>query len=358
MSRSSTILFSGGGSLGHVVPSIAVAEHIRRDHPDCRLVFVCANRANEIDLLSRLHYSYRTLCSVRCPRGLTLSLFTFPFLCIYAHIQAWKILQEEQPSVIFSKGGFASVPIALNAFLKGIPIVLHESDSVMSLSSRLIAKVATSICMGFPDVRIPRSLQKKYRHTGNPIRTDILRGAEAAGQRITGFSGRRPVVMVIGGSQGSVALNRAVEAKLHLLVNLADIIHLTGEGKMINVHHARYFARTAVIDELPHLYALADIVVSRAGAGVLSELAALKKPVIVTPLAGVAHDHQVHNAEFLKQKGAIVLLKQERIAELPTVIHTLLQNPSTCTALGNRLSDIFPLNAAAQIAEEILGACA
>jgi UDP-N-acetylglucosamine--N-acetylmuramyl-(pentapeptide) pyrophosphoryl-undecaprenol N-acetylglucosamine transferase len=160
--------------------------------------------------------------------------------------------------------------------------------------------------------------------------------------------------MIIGGSQGSMALNEAVEKNFNALLDLADIIHLTGEGKSISKQHARYFARTTVLAELPHLYGFSDLVVTRAGAGVLSELAALKKAAIVVPLPGVAHDHQVKNAEFLAARQAVEFLSQDRLGDLPFVVSALLGDVTKRKALGEALSNALPGDAAAKVANAIL----
>lgn len=348
------ILFSGGGSLGHIVPSVAVADELKRQCPNVAMVFVCADRSEEIEFLTHASYPFHSLRAPKLPRGLSLSLLSFPFLFLWACFHAATLLLAEKPQLIFSKGGFVSVPLCLAGWFKKIPIVLHESDGVMSLSSRLIARFAVTVCAGFPAVSVPNSLKRKVRMTGLPVRPDILRGSKTAGQRITGFSGRRPVVLIIGGSQGSAALNQAVAMSFERLINLADIIHLTGPGKATVLSHARYFARPSVIEELPHLYALADVVVSRAGAGVLSELAVLRKPVIIVPLAGIAHDHQVRNATLLSERGAGILLEQEALSCLPDILEMLLADESRRRSLGDHLSALFPVGAAARIVDAML----
>ncbi len=349
-----TILFSGGGSLGHIVPSLAVAGELRKRRSDCRIVFVCANRGEEREFLARAGEAFHSLHAPRSPRGFSPMLLLFPFGFLCACIEAAGILSREKPQLIFSKGGFVSVPVCLSGWLRNIPIVLHESDSVMSLSSRLIARFAETVCTGFPDVPVSPSLRRKIHVTGNPVRPEIVRGSEDAAKRVTGFSGRRPVVMIIGGSQGSVALNQAVEASLTQLIDVADIIHLTGVGKGTGACHARYIAWPMAIDELPDFYTLSDIVVSRAGAGALSELAALKKAVIIVPLAGVAHDHQVHNASVVSRKNAGVLLKQEDLGQLVATVKELLADEPKRRALGEKLSELFPSGADERIVDALL----
>jgi UDP-N-acetylglucosamine--N-acetylmuramyl-(pentapeptide) pyrophosphoryl-undecaprenol N-acetylglucosamine transferase len=269
-------------------------------------------------------------------------------------MQAWNILRRERPVGVFSKGGSISVPVCLVARCLRIPIILHESDSVPGVSGAFLARFAKKICTGFEAKEFPERIQKKTIHTGNPVRREILGGNRAAGQRITGFSGRRPVLMVIGGSQGAVALNTMVDTSFDALVDIADIIHLTGTGKETGRVHARYFARPFVHEELAHLYTLADVIVTRAGAGVLSELAALRKAAIVIPLVGVGHDHQVKNARLLAERNAVDYLPQEQIDQVPSRVMALLRDPEKRRRLSENLARTFPPDAAYRIAEVLL----
>lgn len=344
-----TMLFVGGGSLGHLMPCIAVAEAVRAKTPDTCIVFVSADRPEETDYLRAHGQRFHALRAPKSPRTLSPATLLFPMRFVIACVHARNILLREKPDLIFSKGGFVSVPVCLMARMQGIPIVMHESDSVLSLGARLVSTFAKKVCTGFP---LPSSGHAE--HTGNPVRSDILRGAESAGRRITGFSGRRPVVMIIGGSQGSVAMNQAVTSSLDVLLSVADIIHLTGRGKMTTKSHARYFVQEIVTDDLPHLYALATLVVTRAGAGVLSELGALSKAAIVVPLTGAGHDHQLRNAEVLSQSGAVVLLRQEELHRLPSLAQELLSDGVKRQNLGAALAHAFPPDATSRIATILL----
>lgn len=353
-----TILFSGGGSSGHLAPSIAVADAVKKKDKNIRTLFVTADRSDETSLLKAANFEYRVIHAGKFPRGLSLRLVTFPVLAAASFVESLLLLFREKPSVVFSKGGFVSVPVAAAARLLGIPVVLHSSDSVPNLSDRFIGRFARVVCTGFPFDNFPGVLRRKAQYTGNPVRPLIAQASRDAGKRITGFSGNRPVVMVIGGSQGSLALNKQVAKSFEELLTMADVIHITGQGKSTGKNHARYFARPYVTDELPHLYALADVVVTRAGAGVLSELSSLSKAAVVVPLSGVAHDHQMRNAEAIAAADACVALSEERLAELPSVVALLLASPERRTDIGKNLSGFFPRDAAAKVATITLDALA
>ncbi len=348
------IIFSGGGSSGHLLPSLAIADAITTKDSSLKPVFICSDQPSETSALITANKKYLVIHAGKFPRGLSIRILTFPILFLVSFLESMVHLLRTKPVLIMSKGGFVSVPVCIVGFFFRIPIILHSSDSVPSLSDRIIGRLATKICTGFPESALPQALQKKAIQTGNPVRLAIFDGSRAAGQRITGFSGRRPVLLIIGGSQGSVALNTAVEKNFSALLELADIIHLTGDGKQINKQHARYFARTSVLDELPHLYGFADLVVTRAGAGVLSELAALKKAAVVVPLPGVAHDHQIRNAEFLAARQAVEFLSQDHLSDLSFVVGRLLGDTPKRVALGEALSRALPSDAATKIADIIL----
>jgi UDP-N-acetylglucosamine--N-acetylmuramyl-(pentapeptide) pyrophosphoryl-undecaprenol N-acetylglucosamine transferase len=349
-----TIIFAGGGSSGHLMPSMAVADVLRKKDPSINIEFIITDRADEQTTLQTFGYSYHIIHAGKFPRGLSIRIITFPILFIVSFFESIALLRRRQPSLIVSKGGFVSVPVCLAAKVLGIPVVLHASDSVPSLSDTVIGRIARKIYTGFPISSFPVSLHAKAVQTGNPVRPMIGSGTVAAGQRITGFSSRKPILMIIGGSQGSLAINQAIEKHFNELIDLADIIHLTGGGKSINRSHARYFSRTYVLEELPHLYEISDLVLTRAGAGTLSELGSLKKAAVVVPLPGVAHDHQIRNAEFLASHGAAEHLPQERLGELPSVLRVLLGNAERRQSMAEALHTLLPANASEKVATAIL----
>ncbi len=292
-----TVLFVGGGSIGHIAPSVAVMQQLQRLKPDVQCHFVCLPSSAETSYLQKNGCTFSTISAPR------LSL-SFPWKFYKALKQASALLDEVQPSVVFSKGGYVSAPVCLAARRKKIPIVLHESDAVSGYANRMVGRWAQKICTGFP-------LQKEdalHVHTGNPIREKVTQGNRDEGLQITGFSAGRPMLLVMGGSQGSQALNKAVSDQIMELLDMCNVIHLTGHNKDgAGVQDSRYFRREFVHGELPHLYAISDVAVSRAGANALSELAANNIQTIVVPLRGVGHDHQQKNAEAAAQNGCVLL---------------------------------------------------
>lgn len=336
------ILACAGGSIGHLAPLVAVCHAIQARDSAVRIAVACAAQEQEQTFLRREGFTPVVLPSPRSPLGF-----------LRAIRRSFALLRECSPSVIFGKGGAVSIPLCLAAWWKGIPIILHESDVVMGRANRFLSRFADVVCRGFP---------------GNPVRTEMLAGSRAEGLRITGFSGERPILLVIGGSQGAQAINEAVAALLPELLRLCDIIHITGPGKPpaprspVRPHPggplpalSGYWSTAFAGDTLPHLYALATAALSRAGAGVLSELAANGIPSIVVPLRGLAQDHQWHNASLFAKQHACVLLEQEHLAgQLVRELQRMITHPNIRAELSGNALSLHAPDAAGHIAEIVL----
>lgn len=344
-----TFLFVGGGTMGHLAPLLAVAEEFQTTNYSIH--FVCGMTSIEKSVLEEAKVSFSVLSTPKFPRGASFGWITFPFHFFFALISSFRIIQRVKPVLIFSKGGFISVPIALVAYWKKIPIALHESDAVTGMGNRLITKRAKKICHGFP----MQSGSSKDIYTGNPVRAVVRKKVNGQGLMLTGFSGKRPIIMIIGGSQGAASINDFVSEHIDSLLSLGDIIHITGKGKSgAETDHARYFVREYVKEELPALYAIASVVVTRAGAGTLSELAYFQQSAVIIPIEGLANNHQVENALTLEKAHAAVVLRQEQIDQLPKTLEKLLQNEEEMKTLGSQLHIFFPEDASKRIADVLL----
>ncbi len=333
------ILFVGGGSIGHIAPSVAVWQVLQEDGWEGQ--FVCTDRTDDKLFLEANKIPYFAL---HAPRLSFSFLWQFP----KAVRQAKEVLKKEQPSVVFSKGGYGSLPICFAAKKLKIPVVLHESDAVSGRSNRIVARWASFVCYGFPQRK--KKLNRKY--TGNPVRKGITEGNRDVGLRLSGFSGSKPILLVIGGSQGSLAINEVIRYRLPDLHKYVDIIHITGHGKQITDEPIPgYWARPFVTQELPDLYAAADIALSRAGAGGISELAANGIPSLLVPLRGVGHDHQMDNALAVEQAKACILIEERELAgRILTVLHELTRNADQLAALGEAIYKLHQPMAAHTIA--------
>lgn len=327
------ILMVGGGSAGHVAPMVAVTEALETLEPGIAIAFVCSDKPSDAAFLRMEGRSCATLPLPR--RSVTL-----PMTFARAFAGAMRILRAERPDVVFSKGSAVSVPLVLAARLRGIPVVAHESDAVMGWANRAAALLGATIVRG--------------TEIGNPVRARVTHGQKEEGLRIAGFDGRKPVLLVMGGSQGALAINQAIGASLDSLLEGTDVIHLTGKGKAVAANRPGYYATEFGSDVLPHLYAATDLAVSRAGAGSIAELAACGIPAILVPIKGLAGDHQVKNAERAEKTGAFIHLPQDRIAELPSLVADLLSERKALETLRDKNRYAARPEAARLIAETVL----
>jgi len=339
-----TVLFAGGGSIGHIAPSLAVAHSLRELRPDTQMHFVVSTRPEDVPFVEKAGFP---VTAINAPR---LS-WRFPLAFLRAAREARRLLEERKPAVVFSKGGYVSVPVCFAAQRMGIPIVLHESDVISGWANWMVSRWATAICTGFAG-----SMKgSKTIYTGTPVREDMTAGSRQRGLAITGLSRTRPVLLVVGASQGSLALNQAVARHLPELLDYCEIIHLTGRGKETVVGDVPGYWQCPFADEqYPHLFAAADLALSRAGATTLMELATIGLPTILVPLEGVAHNHQRRNAEIAVESGGCILLEQRRLSSsLVETVRHLMDAPDSRRVMGSAIRALAKPDAARQIAAVI-----
>lgn len=327
------VLLVGGTSAGHLAPMVAVAEALEALETDVTLSFACSDKPSDTAFLALEKRDAHVLPLPR--RNLAL-----PLTFAKAFAASLRILHEEAPDVVFSKGSAVSVPLCYAARMKGIPVVLHESDAVMGRANRIISLIATKTLLG--------------TEIGNPIRGRVTSGTKDEGLRIAGLEGKKPVLLVMGGSQGARAINETITANLDALLQTCDVIHLTGAGKKTVKNKPGYYATEFGSDVLPHLYAATDVAVSRAGAGSIAELAACGVPAILVPIRGLAGDHQVKNAELAQGTGATITLPQEKLDGLPSTIASLLKDSVALQTMRDRCRYAARPEASRLIAETVL----
>ncbi len=338
-----TLLCVGGGSIGHIAPAVAVAHALKSSHPDLIVHFVTSPRLDDRKFVERAGFPVDALNAPRIS-------FSFPWKFYRAVRASLEILRRVEPQVIFSKGGYVSAPICAAARRLKIPIVLHESDTTSGHANRLVAKWADHICTGFETTEVTEHMT----WTGNPVRDGVTNGSREEGLRITGFSGERPILLVMGGSQGAKALNRFARERFGALHPLCDIVHITGPGKNMMKKQDGYFPLEFAYEELPHLYAIADLAVSRAGAGSIAELAANGIPSLLVPLRGVAHDHQQKNALHAEKFGGAIVEQQGNLDEIVKWVGVIMSDSSRREAMSEQIHTLHRPEAARQIAK-ILG---
>ena len=305
---------TGGGTAGHVTPNIALLPRLRE--LGYEIHYIGSYEGIESRLIADYDIPYYGIATGKLRRYFDPKNFSDPFRVIKGYGEARKILKKIKPDVVFSKGGFVAVPVVRAAASLKIPCIIHESDMTPGLANKLCIPVADKICCNFPET-LQNLPEDKAVLTGSPIREELTRGNKIAGLDFCGFSANKPVLMVIGGSQGAANVNAAVREALPDLLQDFQIVHLCGKGKMDNLllNTAGYKQFEYIKTELKDLFAMADVVISRAGANAICELLALKKPNILIPLVSGSRGDQVLNAKSFESQGFSILLEEDDITK-------------------------------------------
>ena len=310
---SKRIILTGGGTAGHVTPNLALIPKLK--DKGYEILYVGSYNGIEKKLIEETGVIYIGISSGKLRRYFDLKNFTDPFRVMKGYFQAKKIIKEFKPDVLFSKGGFVSVPVCMAAKRCKIPAIIHESDLTPGLANKLAFPAASKVCCNFPET-VRYLPEGKGVYTGSPIREEILKGDKNKGYEITGFTDEKPVLLVIGGSTGSVAINSLIREILPDLLKEFQVIHVCGEGHVDeSLNNLKGYCQLAYAGaELKDLFALCDIVVSRAGANTICELLELKKPSILIPLpAAASRGDQILNAKSFAEQGFSRDLDQETL---------------------------------------------
>lgn len=307
------IVLTGGGTAGHVTPNIALIPALQEN--DYQIYYVGSKNGIEKKLIKDYDIPYYEISTGKLRRYFSLKNFTDPFRVIAGFGQAKSILKKIKPDVVFSKGGFVSVPVVRAAGALKIPCVIHESDMTPGLANKLCIPVARRVCMNFPETASAIPPEKAVL-TGTPIRQELFTGDREKGLEMCGFTGNKPVILVIGGSLGAVHVNTAVREALPDLLKKFDVIHLCGKGKVDESLQGTqgYVQYEYIKSQLKDLFAAADVVISRAGANAICELLALRKPALLIPLSkNASRGDQVLNARSFEKHGYSLVLEEEEL---------------------------------------------
>lgn len=305
------IVLTGGGTAGHVTPNIALLPAL--GEAGYEVAYMGSYDGIEKKLIADFDIPYVGISTGKFRRYLDVRNFTDPFRVVKGFSEARKFLKVYQPNVVFSKGGFVSVPVVRAAASLGIPCIIHESDMTPGLANKLCISAATKICCNFPET-LKMLPSEKAVLTGSPIRAELSRGNKLAGLDMCGFTANKPVIMVTGGSLGAANVNKAVRDALPKLLEDFQIVHLCGKDKMDNLLLTTpgYKQFEYIKSELKDLFAMADIVISRAGANAICELLALKKPNILIPLpASSSRGDQILNAQSFEAQGFSIVINED-----------------------------------------------
>ena len=356
MKRSLCIVLTGGGTIGHVAPVLAVVDALRsiaqRRHLSIELHYIGRRKGTEQTLIEKAGLPFIGISAGKLRRYVDLQNLIDPFRVMVGFFEAIGVLIRLRPDVLFAKGGYVSLPVVIAASFLRIPIVAHETDSILGLANRFAARVATTLCVAFPI--------EQYRHqgirtslvqTGNPVRTEFF-GSSQQVRTAPPFT-----VVVFGGSQGSQSINRAIEALIDQPLSSCSIIHLTGRS-----HFSQFAARASTwyhpIDYTDHLADLlhqADLVISRSGGSVF-ELAAAARPTILIPLSSSANQHQQSNAQYFANHQAAVVVEESDLTpeSLRQQVSDLLKDVRGRRTLSRQIHSLAVPDAAQRVATVIL----
>ncbi|MGI5884331.1 MAG: undecaprenyldiphospho-muramoylpentapeptide beta-N-acetylglucosaminyltransferase [Candidatus Spyradocola sp.] len=305
------IVLTGGGTAGHVTPNLALIPHLAQ--AGWEISYIGSAGGMERGLVEPTGVPFYEVATGKLRRYLDLKNLSDPFRVLKGAAQAYCLLGKLRPDLVFSKGGFVSVPVVYGAALRGIPVVLHESDLTPGLANKLCMPFAKAVCTTFPETA------KSVRHgvyTGTPLRDELFAGQRSRGLAAFGFSGQKPVLMVTGGSSGAQAINAAVRAALPKLLADMDVLHLCGRGNLDPAmdKYSGYRQVEYLTDKMCDAFACADILVSRAGSNTLCEILALKKPSLLIPYPkGASRGDQVENAASFAARGLARVLDQDSL---------------------------------------------
>ena len=310
------IVLTGGGTAGHVTPNIALLPKLKE--AGYEIYYIGSYEGIERKLIESYEIPYYGISSGKLRRYFDWKNFSDPFKVLKGYGQAISILKKLKPDVVFSKGGFVSVPVVMAAKHCKIPAIIHESDMTPGLANKLAIPSATKVCCNFPET-LQYLPEGKAVMTGSPIRSELLKGDKVHALNFIGnFTAEKPTLMVIGGSIGSVVINDTVRKALPELLKEYQVVHLCGKGNLAPELDGTqgYVQYEYIKEELNVLFALADIVISRAGANAICELLALHKPNILIPLSAAAsRGDQILNARSFEKQGFSYVLEEEKLTE-------------------------------------------
>ncbi len=359
MSKQPRFMISGGGTGGHIYPAVAIAGELKRRFPEAAFLFVGAKDRMEMEKVPKAGYEIEGLWISGIQRKLTVSNLLFPLKLITSLWKAGRILKRFKPDVVIGTGGFASGPLLKMANSKGIPTVLQEQNSFPGITNKWLADKAHKICVAYEGLErfFPK---EKISITGNPIRQDLLDIASKRAEGITNFKldvGRK-TLLIIGGSLGARRVNQLIEKELEFLIEQG--LQLIWQcGSLYYEDYKKYDEKAHVqvhpfLNAMDLAYTAADVIISRAGAGSVSELCVVGKPVLFIPSPNVAENHQAKNARAIVQKDAALMLQEPELdAKFQDTVTALLQSEKQQETLGKNIQQLAKPEATAMIANEI-----
>ncbi len=346
----STVILTGGGTAGHCTPNVALIPYLKKDFD--QIAYIGSKNGIEKNIVQKYGIPYYAVSSAKLSRSLTVKNLSIPFKVSSGIKQAEKILDELKPDVVFSKGGYVAIPVVIAAKKRKIPIVAHESDYSLGLANKITALFCQKLLTSFPHTA---KTIKRGEYVGSPIRDELFKRSRKDGLSFFGFANEKPVLLVIGGSLGSRAINDALISALPDLLPRFNVIHVCGKGHLSQTPSLDGYKRYEYLNEIDLAYACADVCVGRSGANSLFEMMSLKLPCVLIPLPkGISRGDQVLNAEYFHRLGLAYLLEQENLTP-DSLVYAVTSVYANRTNVRRRFEKNAVADANAAIARIIAG---
>jgi len=309
------ILFTGGGTAGHVIVNLALIPHFQKE--GWAVDYIGSKDGIERDLIQKIPgIAYYPISTGKLRRYMSLENFKDPFKVAKGTVEAWNVIRKTKPNVIFSKGGFVSVPVVVAARMRRVPTIVHESDLTPGLANKIATPFVKKVLTTFPET-VKYLPEKKATHVGAIIREELFEGDRSRGFELTGFSKAKPIVLIMGGSIGSQKINDCIRGNLDELLERYQLIHICGRDNIDSaIDKKGYVQFEYVNEELKDIFAIADLVISRAGANAIFEFLALDLPMLLIPLSlAASRGDQIDNAKSFRERGFAEVLFEEDLTE-------------------------------------------
>lgn len=310
-----TIVLTGGGTAGHVTPNIAMIPALQKEGWDIR--YIGSHNGIEKELIQEVEIPYYGISSGKLRRYIDLKNITDPFKVVKGLLDAFKVLKKLKPKVVFSKGGYVSVPVVIAAKMLRIPVIIHESDITPGLANKLAIPFAKTICVNFPETL--NHVKNKGVLTGTPIREELFNGNKELGKQICNFINDKPTITIMGGSQGSVIINTVIHKTAKKLLTNFNIVHICGKGNIDKAFEkmSGYKQFEYIGEELAHIFAITSLMISRAGANAIAEITALEIPALLIPLSlEASRGDQILNAKSMEKQGLCMVMEESSVNEV------------------------------------------
>ena len=357
MRKKIKVILSGGGTGGHIYPAIAIANELKLRYPEMECLFVGAHGKMEMTKVPEAGYEVVGLPIVGLQRKLTLKNLLFPFKVLGSYYKAKDIVKKFKPDIVIGTGGYASGPTLMAAASYRVPTIIQEQNSFPGITNKFLSKTALKICVAYDhlDVFFPK---EKIVKTGNPVRQDLLNLGSKKEEAIQKYQLKsdQKTILVLGGSLGAQKINEMIFANLELFKEL-KINVLWQTGKLYYDRYKSFDSENvkvlSYINSMDEVYAAADFIISRAGAGTISELCVVGKPVLLIPSPNVAEDHQTKNAMAIVEKGGALILKESETDQFSEIVKNTLSNDEILEELSIQIQKLAQPDATKQIVNEI-----